>query len=216
MSFCRICSPCNSFGRVLDRCRTTLSSSMTFEGNLLSGSKGALPFLSSAFPEFFKPLRHLCCPRKTSASVSSRQLKLRCFLARLRSLSSLCSRQWATMEALSFQVPSPGSWSPFSLSRSFSSSALALSIFLRASVAFLSCWMGIRGKPPILGFLVIERFRSFPAGGRISFSCWAMKTLAIQSIWVCELSQHRCQWCFSEYAVNPQLVGGFIFFFTPR
>lgn len=31
--------------------------------------------------------------------------------------------------------------------------------------------MGMRGKPPILGFLVIERFRCFPAGGRMSFSC---------------------------------------------
>lgn len=29
----------------------------------------------------------------------------------------------------------------------------------------------MRGKPPILGFLVIERFRCFPAGGRMSFSC---------------------------------------------
>lgn len=35
--------------------------------------------------------------------------------------------------------------------------------------------MGIRGKPPILGVLVIERFRSFPAGGHISLSCCGNK-----------------------------------------
>lgn len=109
ISFCTTCSPCNSFGRGLDRCRTTLSSSMTLDGNLLLVSKVALPFLSSVFLNVFSPLWPFGCPWRTSASVSSRQLKLRCFLVRLRSLSSLCSRHWATREALPFKVLSPGS-----------------------------------------------------------------------------------------------------------
>lgn len=126
ISFCKICSSSKSFGRVLVRCSTTLSSSITLDGNLLSESKAALPFLSSVFLNVLRPLWLFCGPWRTSASVSSRQLKLRCFLVRVRSFSSLCSRHWATMEALSFKLLSPNSWSRFSLSRSFSSSALAL------------------------------------------------------------------------------------------
>lgn len=126
ISFCIICSPCSSFGRVLDRCRTTLSSSMTFGGNFLSESKVALPFLSSAFLNVFRSLWPSCCPSKTSVSVSSRQLKLRCFLVRLRGFSSLRPMRCAATEALSLRPPSPDSWSYFSLSRSLSSSALTL------------------------------------------------------------------------------------------
>lgn len=126
ISFCNVCSSCNSLGRVLDLWRTTLSSSMTFDGSLWSGSNVVLLFLSSVFFSVFGPLKPLGRLCGTSASVSSKQLKLRCFLARFRSLSSLCSKQWAMMEALSFKLESMKSRSCFSPSRSLSSSALAL------------------------------------------------------------------------------------------
>lgn len=124
--FCNVCSSCNSLGRVLDLWRTTLSSSMTFDGSLWSWSKVVLLFLSSVFFGVFGPLKPFGRLCGISASVSSKQLKLRCFLARFLSLSSLCSKQWAMMEALSFKLGSMQSRSCFSQSLSLSSSALAL------------------------------------------------------------------------------------------
>lgn len=76
------------------------------------------------------------------------------------------------------------------------------SMFLRAWVAFFSCWMGIRGKPPILGFLVIERFRSFPAGGRISFSCCG-NTIACRWCVILLCGVHHVTWSLDSFPIYP-------------